>query len=102
MSGILMFALGFITMFFEVDPLWGILLISMGAITVGSQFMVRISPFSMSGLINFLNAALLAIISATVTDARYDSIYLMFAAFSLVYLIVSITMWKKWFSLGKE
>lgn len=97
-SGIVMFALGFFTVLFEAYPVWGILLVSFGAVTLLSQFFVRISPFSMSGIVNIANAILLAVMSFSIKGTEAGSTYLALSLLALIFLITAIVMWRKWSS----
>ncbi|MFZ6051253.1 hypothetical protein [Halocola ammonii] len=95
-SGIIMFALGFFTVLFESYPIWGILLVSFGAATLLTQFFVRISPFSMSGVMNIANAILLAAMSYSINGSELGSAYLALALMSVIFLISAFVMWRKW------
>ena len=95
-SGIVMFALGFFTVLFESFPIWGILLISFGAATLLTQFLVRITPFSISGTINIANATLLAVMSFSINGSEHGSAYLALALIAVIYLISAVVMWRKW------
>ena len=97
-SGIIMFALGFFTVLFEAYPIWGILLVSLGAVTLLTQFFVRISPFSMTGVMNIANAILLAVMSVSIAGTEHGSAYLALALIAVIYLISAIVMWRKWSS----
>jgi|GEM_PF-5149871 membrane-bound ClpP family serine protease len=97
-SGIVMVALGFFTVLFEAFPMWGILLVSLGAVTLLSQFFVRMASFSMSGVVNILNAILLTSMSVAVNGSEIGSAYLALALLAAIFLISAVVMWRKWSS----